>query len=67
LARRGKRGIEISMHAALKTATDRPGLTPKNVTTDADIAFDGSEEPASIFVPKLAPERYVGFFSGGVC
>ncbi|HEY2752441.1 hypothetical protein [Phenylobacterium sp.] len=68
MARRSKRGIEISMHAALKTATDRLGLTPKIVTTDADVAFNVSEKPASISVLKLTPERrYVGFFSGGIC
>jgi hypothetical protein len=42
----------------LKTAKDRFVVTPNNVTIDAYAAFDVTDEPAVIFVPKLTPERW---------
>lgn len=43
---------------ALKTAKDRFVVTPNSVTLDGYCAFDVSEEPAAIFVPRLSPERW---------
>ena len=43
---------------ALKTAKDRFVVTPNNVTIDAYGVYDATEEPAVVFVPKLAENRW---------
>jgi hypothetical protein len=45
-------------YSELKTAKDRFIVTPNNVTIDSYGICDVSEEPAVIFVPKLASERW---------
>jgi hypothetical protein len=45
-------------YTALKTAKDRFVVTPNNVTIDAYSAFDVSEEPLAIFVPKITKDRW---------
>jgi hypothetical protein len=45
-------------YSELKTAKDRFVVTPNNVTIDAYGICDVSEEPAVIFVPELAGERW---------
>ncbi len=43
---------------AVKTAKDRFVVTPNNVTLDGYCAFDTTDEPVVLFVPKLADERW---------
>jgi hypothetical protein len=45
-------------YAELKSAKDRFIVTPNNVTIDAYGAFDVTDEPVVVFVPKLTPERW---------
>lgn len=45
-------------YAELKSAKDRFVVTPNNVTIDSYAAFDVTDEPVVIFVPKLTPDRW---------
>lgn len=45
-------------YTSLKTAKDRFIVTPNNVTLDSYAAFDVTDEPVVIFVPKLKDYRW---------
>jgi len=54
----GVRINDFRKFTALKTAKDRFIVTPNNVTLDAYCAFDVTDEPVVVFVPKLNEDRW---------